>query len=95
MRVQRIETGSAHAELPASVTQRLITNVRVEPSDSADELIAQSNFLIYQERLGRFGATFIGRRRDRLRREAGVLRIAERRIELAQRILPTTISIFF
>ena len=94
-RIQRIGTGSAHAEVPPSVTQRLITNIQLEPGASDAEMRVQSNFLVYQERRGRFGATFIGKRRDRLRRENGALRIVERRIELAQQILPTTISILF
>jgi 3-phenylpropionate/cinnamic acid dioxygenase small subunit len=94
MRVQRLETGIAHSEVPLSVTQRLITNVFAEAEAEAG-FIAHSRFSVYQERGGRYGFTFYGKRRDRLRREGGSLRIAERRIELAQTILPTTISIFF
>lgn len=94
-RVQRINTGSAHAEVPRSVTQRLITNVQVEAGATHDDMVVHSNFLVYQERRGRYSATFIGKRRDRLRREGGRLKIAERRIELAQHILPSTISILF
>lgn len=95
MRVRRIGTGVAHAEAPPSVTQRMISNIRVAPGAGAEEMLVQSNFLVYQERRGRFGTTFIGKRHDRLRREGGGLKIAERRIALAQSILPTTISIFF
>jgi len=94
-RVQRIGTGSAHAEVPRSVTQRLITNVRVEAGATNDNMVVHSNFLVYQERRGRHSVTFIGKRRDRLRREDGTLKIAERRIDLAQHILPSTISIMF
>ena len=95
MRVARIDTGIAHAEAPLSVTQRLITNVRVEPGEKADELVAYSSFMVYQERRGRTGTTFFGKRCDKLRRSAGGLKIADRRIDLAQTLLPTTISIFF
>ena len=92
LRVARIMTGAAHAEAPVSVTQRLITNVLVGPK--GDELEVSSNFMVYQERRGRHGVTFFGRREDVLRREAASFRIARRKIELAQTILPATLSIF-
>jgi 3-phenylpropionate/cinnamic acid dioxygenase small subunit len=95
MRIKRIATGRAHSEVPLSVTQRLITNIRVEAGDDPDECVARSSFLVHQMRRGRYGATFLGKRRDRLRREDGAWKIADRRIELAQTILPTTISILF
>ena len=95
LRVRRLATGIAHAETPPSVTQRFITNVRVEHSEDGQSLWAHSNFLVYQERRGRHNATFIGKRRDRLSHVGGLLKIAERHIMLAQAILPTTISIFF
>lgn len=95
MRVQRIETGLAHAEVPPSVTQRLITNVLVEWDGDATGVVAHSRFTVHQVRGGRHGFTFYGKRRDRLRREGETLRLAERRIELAHTILPTTVSIFF
>lgn len=93
--VGRIATGKAHAEVPHSVTQRLITNVTARCGEADGCYVVQSSFLVYQERRGRYGATFVGNRVDRLRREAGRLKIADRRIDLAQTILPTTISIFF
>lgn len=95
MRTMRLETGLAHAEIPQSVTQRLITNVMVSKADKPEELDVASNFIIYQERLGRHGTTFIGRRNDRLRPKNGGWQIARRDIDLAQTILPSTISIFF
>lgn len=95
MRTMRLATGSAHAEIPASVTQRLITNVMVEETDHADEYAVSSKFIVYQERHGRYGYTFIGKRDDRLRRVNGGWKIARREVVLAHTILPTTISIFF
>lgn len=95
LRVARLETGIAHAEVPKSVTQRLVTNVVVAPGGANGDLRVNSTFMVYQERRGRHGHTFYGRRDDVIRREAGALRIAARKIELAQTILPTTISIFF
>jgi 3-phenylpropionate/cinnamic acid dioxygenase small subunit len=95
LRVARLETGIAHAEVPKSVTQRLVTNVVIAPDDRTTEIRVGSNFMVYQERRGRHAHTFFGRRDDVLMRERGKLRIGARKIELAQTILPTTISIFF
>ena len=97
LRVQRLQTGMAACETPLSVTQRLVTNVMVTPAGDGDgaDLIVHSTFMVYQERRGRHGVTFFGRREDRMRRTEGKLRIARRKIELAQMILPSTISIFF
>ncbi len=95
LRVQRLDTGLAHAELPATITQRMISNIRVEEGDTRNELIAHSSFLIYQERRGRYSGTIVGKRRDKLRRENAKLKISERHISLAQTILPSTVSIFF
>lgn len=96
LRVLRIQTGTAHAEVPASVTQRLITNVMVQPPGEVDgQIEVHSNFMVYQERRGLHGVTFFGRREDVLQRREGKLRIASRKIELAQAVLPATISIFF
>jgi len=93
MRVQRLETGVAHAEVPPSVTQRLITNILIEPGASEADLIAHSRFAVHQ--LRRHSAfTFYGKRRDQLRRESGALKLAQRCIELAELVLPTAISIF-
>ncbi len=95
MRIRRIETGIAHAEVPRSTVQRLISNIRLEPDTNSRELVAHSSFLVYQERRGRYAATFVGKRTDRLRREKGAWKIAHRHVQLAQTILPATISILF
>jgi 3-phenylpropionate/cinnamic acid dioxygenase small subunit len=95
MRVDRIATGIAHAEAPRSFTQRLISNVRVEATERASEFSVLSSFLAWQERRGRDLATFMGRRSDIIRIDNGALKIARRQVDLAQTILPGTISIFF
>ncbi len=95
LRAGRIDTGVAHAEVPSSVTQRLITNIYVRRTEVEDEYDVRSNFMVYQERRGRHGRTFIGSRTDRLRRANGEWKIARREIRLAQAILPAAISIFF
>lgn len=94
LRILRIKTGQAHAEVPLSVTQRLITNVAAEPATEND-LRVFSNFMVYQERRGQHGVTFYGRREDILSHDNKSLKIKKRKITLAQVILPTTISIFF
>jgi 3-phenylpropionate/cinnamic acid dioxygenase small subunit len=95
MRTMRLETGWAHSEVPPSVTQRLITNVMVRAEAGLDDIQVSSNFMVHQERIGKHVSTFIGKRFDRLRRSGPDWRIARRDIELAQTILPSTISIFF
>ena len=96
LRVLRVQTGEAHAEVPLSVTQRLITNVMVVPDGSKAGLLrVGSSFMVYQERRGLHGTTFFGRREDTISRAGGRLQIDARTILLAQTILPTTISIFF
>ena len=95
LRVLRIQTGEAHAELPPSSTLRLVSNIIVEPAAAAETYNVRSNFVVYQERRGQHGVNFYGRRKDVVRRVGDDLKIASRKIELAQSILPTTISIFF
>src|SRR5712692_5864193 len=67
LRVQRLDTGLAHAEMPRSRTRHLITNVQVEPAADG-ELVVYSSFAVYQGRLERSDHTFFGEREDRLRR---------------------------
>ena len=95
LRVLRIKTGDAHAEVPPSTTLRLVTNITVEPAASDGSLRVRSNFMVYQERRGQHGVTFFGKRNDVLRQVQGEFKISLRRIDLAQKVLPTTISIFF
>jgi 3-phenylpropionate/cinnamic acid dioxygenase small subunit len=94
LRILRVKTGEAHAEVPPSVTQRFITNVVAEPA-TGNSFKVYSNFMVYQERRGLHGITFYGRREDVLSCEDGGFKIMKRKIELAQTILPATISIFF
>lgn len=95
MRVLRIRTGQAHAEIPPSVTQRLITNVMVDAGDTPGTFIVGSNFMVYQERRGLHAQTFFGHREDCLLARGSHFLIKRRTITLAQAVLPTTLSIFF
>lgn len=95
IRVQRIKTGIAPSDVPESVVVRFVTNIRAEHAGNPGEFEVRSNFLVHQERRGRDTATFVGKRHDTLRRERGSLKLARRRIDLGQTILPATISILF
>lgn len=95
MRVSRYETGLAHAEAPPSVTHRMIANVEIVERLTETRFVVCSNFLVSQERLRSSAAEFRGRRRDIIERCCEGWRVFERRIELSQSILPSTISIFF
>lgn len=95
-RVRRFRLGTAWAEDPPSRTRRLITNVRVRPTE--DEYHVQSNFLVYRTRLERDQDLFAGQRSDLLRPSSTGLgwQIARRTILLDQTtILSKNISIFF
>jgi biphenyl 2,3-dioxygenase beta subunit len=85
-RVEKLKTGRSWAEDPPSRTRHLITNVRVV-ADDGRELRVESNFHVYRTRLRSEEDSWIGSRRDVLRRVDGALRIADRRIFLEQTVL--------
>ena len=85
-RVTKLETGRSWAEDPPSRTRRLITNIRVVEADSADLTVA-SNFQIYRTRLNSLEDSWIGSRRDVLRRVDASFEIAARTIYLEQTVL--------
>ena len=85
-RVKKLDSGTAWAEDPPSRTRHLITNVRVI-EDNGEELTVESNFHLYRTRLKSEETSWIGMRRDKLRRAEGSFRIAERTIYLDQTLL--------
>jgi 3-phenylpropionate/cinnamic acid dioxygenase small subunit len=94
IRVERLYSKAAWAEMPPSRTRRLISNVRVK-KDAGSEIEVQCNFLVYRTRMENDQDTFIGTRRDILRRINGALKIARRTIILDQAVLGAkNISIF-
>ncbi|MER5430113.1 3-phenylpropionate/cinnamic acid dioxygenase subunit beta [Streptomyces sp. NPDC002588] len=98
-RVRRLRLGTAWAEDPPSRTRRLITNVRVRPTEDEDkdEYHVESNFLVYRTRLERDQDLFAGKRSDLLRPTDNGLgwQIARRTILLDQStVLGKNISIF-
>jgi 3-phenylpropionate/cinnamic acid dioxygenase small subunit len=85
-RWQKFATGTAWAEDPPSRTRHLISNVRVL-DDRGDELDVESYFHVYRTRLKSEVDTWVGSRRDVLRRDGDSFLIAKRRILLDQTIL--------
>jgi biphenyl 2,3-dioxygenase beta subunit len=94
-RVRKLATGYSWSEDPASRTRHMIHNVRVLAVDG-EELTVESSFHLYRTRLESEEDSWLGRRRDRLRRVEGALRIAARHVFLDQTlILSRNLSNFF
>ncbi|MGH7930618.1 MAG: aromatic-ring-hydroxylating dioxygenase subunit beta, partial [Candidatus Binatia bacterium] len=94
LRVERVYSRSAWAELPPSRTRHLISNVRVKKDNGADVEV-HSNFLVYRTRMETDKDLFVGMRQDILRRENGGFKIARRTIVLDQAVLDAkNISVF-
>jgi len=95
MRVERAYSKTAWAEVPPSRTRHLITNVRVK-NERDDEIVVESNFLVYRTRMETDKDLFVGTRHDVLRRVNGGFKIARRTIILDQAVLDAkNISVFF
>lgn len=95
-RIRRLDSGMAWAEDPPSRTRRFISNIEVTPGPRDTELKAYSNFIMYRTRGETEQDFYIGNREDLLRREAGHLKIAYRKITLAQTVLlAKNVSNFF
>ena len=94
-RVKKLGTGYSWSEDPPSRTRHIITNVRVVERDT-EEMTVESNFHLYRTRLDSDEDSWIGRRRDVLRRMNGQLRIAKRHIFLEQTLVQSrNLSNFF
>jgi 3-phenylpropionate/cinnamic acid dioxygenase small subunit len=72
----------------------MLSNVEVDERPDG-EIDVACNMIVYQTRLERTEAFYIGRREDRLRRTGDGWRIAARKIVLDQTLMPRTISILF
>ncbi len=90
-RIRRFDSGMAWSEDPPSRTRHLVTNVAVRPADdpaAGGDLVAESSFLVYRNRLEHEVDLYAGSRTDVLRRTAdGGLLIARRTILLEQNVL--------
>ncbi len=88
LRVRRLETEYAWAEDPPSRTRHFVTNVRVEPDESGEELFVRSNLLLYRSQgTDLHYDTVSAERRDVLRREEDGLKLARREILLDHTVL--------
>jgi 3-phenylpropionate/cinnamic acid dioxygenase small subunit len=90
LRVKRLGTEFGWAENPPSRTRRFISNIRVEETQDANEVKAQSYFLLYRSRGNSTEVDLIsGERRDLLRKVDGNWRLAGRLIIVDQTVLGT------
>lgn len=101
-RVRRFDSGMAWAEDPPSRTRHLVTNVQVTLPDPEDEthtdgdLVAESNYVVYRQRLEHETGILVGNRIDLLRRTGADLRVCRRSIYLEANVLDQkNISTFF
>jgi 3-phenylpropionate/cinnamic acid dioxygenase small subunit len=89
-RIDRLATDYAWAEDPPSRTRRFISNFRVFAIEGGDDLRAQSNLLVYRERLDETSQQWlVGRREDDLRLVGDELKIVRRLVLLDHSILMT------
>jgi 3-phenylpropionate/cinnamic acid dioxygenase small subunit len=94
VRVERLYVRNAWAEMPPSRTRHLVSNVRIK-NDDGSVIEVHSNFLVYRSRMETDQDTFVGTRRDILRRVNDSFKIAKRTIILDQAVLSAkNISIF-
>jgi biphenyl 2,3-dioxygenase beta subunit len=94
VRVERVYSKTAWAEMPPSRTRRLISNVRVKKRQGS-EIEVHSNFIVYRTRMEKDEDIFVGTRRDVLRKADDQIKIARRMIVLDQAVLRAkNISIF-
>jgi p-cumate 2,3-dioxygenase beta subunit len=77
-RIIRLKDPNCHAEYPPSRTRRFITNVRITAIEG-DAISASANFSIHRFRRGGTHQEFVGQYRYTLKRQQGMMKIAERR----------------
>jgi 3-phenylpropionate/cinnamic acid dioxygenase small subunit len=89
LRVEQIATPRlTHAENPATLTRRFITNLQVCHGLGPDEYVTDASLLIYLNRTGvPAGMIYAGERQDVLRRVDGGFRLARRHVRLDQAVM--------
>ena len=93
-RIERLRSPLAHAERPPSRLRYFVSNVEIDDLGE-DRFDVRCNILVYQSRLERTEASYVGRREDRLRRHDHSWWIVNRKIILDQTLVPRSISLFF
>lgn len=95
MRIKRLLVGKAWAEDPPSRTRHMISNIRVVAVDGL-EVTVELNFHLYRTRLESEEDSWVGLRRDVLRRDGDNFLLAKRHIYLDQTtILSQNLSTIF
>lgn len=90
LRVDRLLSEFAWAEMPPSRTRRQVTNVRIKEFRSEDELLVYSNLLIYRNRNDDPHADLIsGERQDVFKKIDGQWKLQKRLFLLDQAVLGT------
>lgn len=98
LRIRRLATGLTWAEELPSRTHRMVSNVQIYTTDSADQYEVECCCMLYRNRLERQTDIYAGARRDLLRRSDNTQRwvIARRVIVLNQgMLLANNMSVFF
>jgi ethylbenzene dioxygenase beta subunit len=95
-RVKRNETAYAWAEDPPSRVRHHVSSVRVQEGEDG-ELLVRSNLLVFRTRQEQTNPQILScERRDVLRREDGVLRLAQRMVYLDHTVIGThNLAVFF
>ena len=95
MRIRRLLVGKAWAEEPPSRTRHMISNIRLVAADDL-EVTVELNFHLYRTRLESEEDSWVGLRRDVLRRNSDSFLLARRHIYLDQTtILSQNLSTIF
>ena len=68
MRVRKLDTGYSWSEDPPSRTRHVISNVRII-ENNAEDLVVETNFILYRTRLNSEEDMWVGMRRDRIRKD--------------------------
>ena len=89
MRVRQLaDPKLTHAENPATLTRRFLSNFHITHCAAPDSYTAVANLLVYRNRTTEpAGGFLVGERCDVLRRIDGALRIASRCVDLDETIL--------
>jgi ethylbenzene dioxygenase beta subunit len=96
LRIQRLETGMAWSEDPATRHVYAITNVEAFETPRQGEYEVHSVFIQYRHRAAHDSSTLFGRRRDILRANGTDFLIARRLVLLQQGVLNSkNLSVFF
>ncbi|UGS38228.1 aromatic-ring-hydroxylating dioxygenase subunit beta [Capillimicrobium parvum] len=96
MRVARLYSGDAWAEVPPSRTRHFVSNVRVTADGGPDRLLVRSNLLFVRIRGDEVQSqSLTAERRDVLRHDGGAWRLLDRLVLLDATTLPTYNLAFF